>query len=81
MNLSVDDFPVCSYFGVEVSDFFAVCYSGGDPLPGQKLKPRHSAYPKGIGPEAPAWVAFDRQVSFFHLKFICRANIIMGFNE
>ena len=48
--------------------FFAVCYSGGDPLPGQKLKPRHSAYPKGIGPEAPAWVAFDRQVSFFSFK-------------
>ena len=36
---------------------------GGDPLPGQKLKPRHSGYPKGIGGEAPAWVAFDRQVN------------------
>lgn len=36
---------------------------GGDPLPGRKLKPRHSGYPKGIGGEAPAWVAFDRQVN------------------
>lgn len=35
---------------------------GGEPLPGQKLKPRHSVYPKGIGGEAPAWVAFDREV-------------------
>jgi len=42
---------------------------GGDPLPGQKLKPRHSAYPKGIGPEAPAWVAFDRQVLCFDAYF------------
>lgn len=42
---------------------------GGDPLPGQKLKPRHSAYPKGIGGEAPAWVAFDRQVLCFDAYF------------
>ena len=46
---------------------------GGDPLPGQKLKPRHSGYPKGIGGEAPAWVAFDRQVQFNKmLKCSCR---------
>ncbi|XP_044180673.1 EF-hand domain-containing family member C2-like [Acropora millepora] len=45
------------------------CGIGGDPLPGQKLKPRHSAYPKGIGPEAPAWVAFDRQVLCFDAYF------------
>lgn len=42
---------------------------GGDPLPGQKLKPRHSGYPKGIGGEAPAWVAFDRQVLCFDAYF------------
>lgn len=45
------------------------CGIGGDPLPGQKLKPRHSAYPKGIGPEAPAWVAYDRQVLCFDAFF------------
>ena len=39
---------------------FAV--TGGEVLPGQKLKAKQSVYPKGVGPEAPAWVAFDRQV-------------------
>lgn len=48
--------------------FYCIFIIGGDPLPGQKLKPRHSTYPKGIGPEAPAWVAFDRQASFFPIK-------------
>lgn len=42
---------------------------GGDPLPGQKLKARHSAYPKGVGAEAPAWVAFDRQVSCDYITY------------
>lgn len=36
--------------------------TGGETLPGEKPKARHSVYPKGIGAEAPAWVAFDRQV-------------------
>lgn len=35
---------------------------GGDLLPGQKVKPRHSIFPQGEGSNAPAWVAFDRQV-------------------
>ena len=26
-------------------------------------------YPKGVGPEAPAWVAFDRQVLCFDAYF------------
>ncbi|XP_001624761.2 EF-hand domain-containing family member C2 [Nematostella vectensis] len=47
----------------------AKCGIGGDPLPGQKLKPRHSHYPKGVGAEAPAWVAFDRQVLCFDAYF------------
>lgn len=42
---------------------------GGEPLPGQKLRPKHSVYPKGVGPEAPAWVAFDRQVLSFDAYF------------
>ena len=35
---------------------------GGDVLPGQKLKPKNSAIPRGQGNDAPAWVAFDKQV-------------------
>ena len=35
---------------------------GGEPLLGQKIKPKHSLFPKGEGSNAPAWVAFDRQV-------------------
>lgn len=55
----------------EVSSFVGEdkCGIGGDPLPGQKLRPRHSGYPKGIGGEAPAWVAFDRQVLCFDAYF------------
>lgn len=64
---------------------FVSILSGGDPLPGQKLKPRHSGYPKGIGGEAPAWVAFDRQVRNssvnlakfrnFYLKCFCGLSV------
>ena len=36
---------------------------GGEPLPGQKVKPRNSKFPKGEGSNLPAWVAFDRQVN------------------
>lgn len=42
---------------------------GGEALPGQQLPAKHSIYPKGIGPEAPAWVAFDRQVLCFDAYF------------
>ncbi|XP_077001183.1 EF-hand domain-containing family member C2 isoform X2 [Tamandua tetradactyla] len=38
---------------------------GGEPLLGQKIKPKYSAYPKGEGFEAPSWVAFDKQVLSF----------------
>jgi hypothetical protein len=44
-------------------------FTGGETLPGQKLQPGHSVYPKGVGPEAPAWVAFDRQVLCFDAYF------------
>ncbi|KXJ13080.1 EF-hand domain-containing family member C2 [Exaiptasia diaphana] len=47
----------------------AKCGIGGDPLPGQKLSPKHSIFPKGVGPEAPSWVAFDRQVLCFDAYF------------
>ena len=35
---------------------------GGVPLPGQKLKPKNSYIPPGMGSHQPAWVAFDKQV-------------------
>lgn len=40
---------------------------GGELLPGQKGKPKYSAFPKGTGYCAPSWVAFDKQVS--HIIF------------
>ncbi len=36
--------------------------AGGDQLPGGKKKPKTSVYPNGVGPQGPAWVAYDRQV-------------------
>lgn len=42
---------------------------GGEPLRGQKLKPRNSNYPAGEGSNLPAWVAFDRQVLCFDAYF------------
>lgn len=42
---------------------------GGDYMPGSKSKPQNSSYPKGSGPQAPAWVAFDRQVLCFDAYF------------
>lgn len=42
---------------------------GGEPLHGQKLKSKHSIFPKGEGTTAPAWVAFDRQVLCFDAYF------------
>ncbi|XP_037678276.1 EF-hand domain-containing family member C2 isoform X2 [Choloepus didactylus] len=38
---------------------------GGEQLLGQKIKPKYSAYPKGIRFYAPSWVAFDKQVLSF----------------
>uniref|UniRef100_UPI00398EE918 EF-hand domain-containing family member C2 n=1 Tax=Pristiophorus japonicus TaxID=55135 RepID=UPI00398EE918 len=42
---------------------------GGEPLPGQKLKPKYSVFPKGQGSDAPAWVVFDKQVLCFKAYF------------
>ncbi|NXL06265.1 EFHC2 protein, partial [Mesembrinibis cayennensis] len=42
---------------------------GGEPLPGQKLKPKYSVFPEGMGSVAPAWVAFDKQVLSFDAYF------------
>ena len=44
-------------------------FPGGDHMPGSKSKPQNSSYPKGSGPQAPAWVAFDRQVLCFDAYF------------
>ncbi|NXI52837.1 EFHC2 protein, partial [Chloroceryle aenea] len=42
---------------------------GGEPLPGQKLKPKYSVFPEGMGSDAPSWVAFDKQVLSFDAYF------------
>ncbi|XP_033003020.1 EF-hand domain-containing family member C2 [Lacerta agilis] len=42
---------------------------GGEPLPGQKLKPKYSVFPRGVGCDAPSWVAFDKQVLSFDAYF------------
>ncbi|KAM4701524.1 EF-hand domain-containing family member C2 [Discoglossus pictus] len=42
---------------------------GGEPLLGQKLKPKFSVFPRGIGSDAPSWVAFDKQVLSFQAYF------------
>jgi len=63
------------------SHFFDVCNEqimqtgphrpgiGGVPIPGQVIPPKHSDYPKGEGTNAPAWVAYDRQVLYFKAYF------------
>ncbi len=35
---------------------------GGKLLPGQSSVKNNSVYPKGLGGDKPAWVAFDKQV-------------------
>lgn len=35
---------------------------GGELLPGQTLKPTNSVFPAATGSDAPAWIAFDKQV-------------------
>ncbi|XP_034279763.1 EF-hand domain-containing family member C2 [Pantherophis guttatus] len=42
---------------------------GGEPLLGQKLKPKYSVFPRGVGSDAPSWVAFDKQVLSFSAYF------------
>ncbi|GAB5584545.1 EF-hand domain-containing family member C2 [Prionailurus iriomotensis] len=34
---------------------------GGELLPGQKMKPKYSDFPKGMGSTVPSWIAFDKQ--------------------
>uniref|UniRef100_F7E245 EF-hand domain-containing family member C2 n=1 Tax=Callithrix jacchus TaxID=9483 RepID=F7E245_CALJA len=38
---------------------------GGEPLLGQKIKPKCTIYPQGDGSNVPSWVAFDKQVLSF----------------
>ncbi|NXD67336.1 EFHC2 protein, partial [Eolophus roseicapillus] len=42
---------------------------GGKPLLGQKLTPKYSVFPEGMGSDAPAWVVFDKQVLSFDAYF------------
>ncbi|XP_029458980.1 EF-hand domain-containing family member C2 [Rhinatrema bivittatum] len=42
---------------------------GGEPLGGQKLPPKHSVFPRGVGSDSPSWVAFDKQVLSFDAYF------------
>ncbi|XP_044792556.2 EF-hand domain-containing family member C2 isoform X2 [Bubalus bubalis] len=38
---------------------------GGELLLGQKIKPKYSVFPKGMGTDSPSWVAFNKQVLSF----------------
>ncbi|XP_041127668.1 EF-hand domain-containing family member C2-like [Polyodon spathula] len=42
---------------------------GGEPLLGQKKRPKYTVFPKGEGSDAPSWVAFDKQVLCFDAYF------------
>ncbi|XP_020851710.1 EF-hand domain-containing family member C2 [Phascolarctos cinereus] len=42
---------------------------GGEPLFGRYLKPKYSVFPRGLGSDAPSWVAFDKQVLSFDAYF------------
>ncbi|XP_044525159.1 EF-hand domain-containing family member C2 [Gracilinanus agilis] len=42
---------------------------GGEPLFGHCPKPKFSVYPRGLGSDAPSWVAFDKQVLAFDAYF------------
>ncbi|XP_056610503.1 EF-hand domain-containing family member C2 [Triplophysa dalaica] len=42
---------------------------GGELLLGQRARPKYSLFPKGEGSDAPAWVAFDKQVLCFDAYF------------
>ncbi|XP_072195203.1 EF-hand domain-containing family member C2 [Excalfactoria chinensis] len=42
---------------------------GGEPLPGQNLKPKTSVFPAELGCGSPAWIAFDKQVLSFDAYF------------
>ncbi|BFZ06219.1 hypothetical protein BsWGS_09258 [Bradybaena similaris] len=42
---------------------------GGEPLLGQKYKPRNTIFPRGEGSSLPSWIAFDRQVLCFDAYF------------
>ncbi|CAF0744089.1 unnamed protein product [Rotaria sp. Silwood1] len=42
---------------------------GGVPLAGEDLRPKNSVYPRGEGPDRPAWLAFDKQVLCFDAYF------------
>ncbi|XP_006902140.1 PREDICTED: EF-hand domain-containing family member C2-like [Elephantulus edwardii] len=53
----------CNNVGMVVSDEKPGI--GGEPLFGQKLKPKYSLYPRGTESDLPSWVAFDKQVLSF----------------
>lgn len=39
---------------------------GGELLLGQSARPKYSFFPKGEGSDAPAWVAFDKEVCHYY---------------
>ena len=52
---------------------------GGEPLLGQKVTKNISVYPKGVGGDKPAWVAFDRQVNgivMYMYTVLCRPQSV-----
>ena len=48
---------------------------GGEPLLGQKVTKNISVYPKGVGGDKPAWVAFDRQVNGIVTNVYCTLQV------
>lgn len=56
-------FDVCNETSLMVGEYKPGI--GGEPLLGQKTRPRNSKFPKGEGSSLPSWVAFDRQVLSF----------------
>uniref|UniRef100_A0A3Q1EY84 EF-hand domain-containing family member C2 n=1 Tax=Acanthochromis polyacanthus TaxID=80966 RepID=A0A3Q1EY84_9TELE len=52
---------------------------GGEPLVGQKIKPKHSVYPKEQGSSMPSWVALDKKTLCFDAYF--QENVTNAQNE
>uniref|UniRef100_A0A2C9JF73 EF-hand domain-containing family member C2 n=1 Tax=Biomphalaria glabrata TaxID=6526 RepID=A0A2C9JF73_BIOGL len=72
-NLGKTKFHKSHHFDSENDTFLMVGANkpgiGGEPLLGQKYKPRNTVFPRGDGTYLPSWVAFDRQVLSFDAYF------------
>ena len=50
---------------------------GGYKIPGQVIPPKFSSYPKGEAANAPAWVAYDRQVCCLYIITLLKFPVSM----